>query len=350
MQNLLQLLEDLFPALGVALTTFLIITALTLVVRRVRNGKASGSSITLQFISLVVASFALVGIIVLLPISDETQGQILSLLGVILTAVIALSATTIVANAMAGLMLQSSGIIRTGDYVRVNGEFGRVTKRNLLQTKIQTELRDITTLPNSILINNPLTVLHRDGTIIAADLSLSYDIPYPQVEALLTQAAEAAGLEEPFVLVQELLDHAVSYRVAGFLAETKNLITARSNLRKKSLEMLHGHGLEIVSPTYMNQRVLDPKQLVIPAQPVLHASPQELSEVPEERIFDKAEEAANLEQLQAELEASKAELKELKSSLKSAPEAEYAVLSQRIAAAEARELRLTDTIEQRKND
>jgi small conductance mechanosensitive channel len=350
MQNLLQLLEDLFPALGIALTTFLVITALNLLVRRGREGKASGGSIILQFISLVVFAFALVGIIVLLPISDETQGQILSLLGVILTAVIALSATTFVANAMAGLMLQSSGTIRTGEYVRVNGEFGRVTKRNLLQTKIQTELRDITTLPNSVLVNNPLTVLHRDGTVIAADLSLSYEIPYPQVETLLTQAAEAAGLEEPFVLVQELLDHAVSYRVAGFLAETKNLITARSNLRKKALEMLHGHGLEIVSPTYMNQRILDPSHLVIPAQPELHSSPQELSEVPEERIFDKAEEAANLEQLEAELEANKAELKELKSALKSAAEAEHPALSQRIAAAEAHELHLRGAIEQRQPD
>ncbi|MCX2980205.1 mechanosensitive ion channel family protein [Halieaceae bacterium IMCC14734] len=350
MQNVLQLIEDLFPALGIAITTFLVITVLNLVLRRGREGKASGSSTTAQFISLVLAAFALVGVIVLLPITDETQGQILSLLGVILTAVIALSATTFVANAMAGLMLQSSGTIRTGDYVRVNGEFGRVTKRNLLQTKIQTELRDITTLPNILLVNNPLTVLHRDGTVIAADLSLGYDIPYPQVETLLTEAAEAAGLEDPFVLVQELLDHAVSYRVAGFLAETRNLITARSNLRKKALEMLHGHGVEIVSPSFMNQRALDPTQRVIPAQPVLHSTPQTLTEVPEERIFDKAEEATNQEQLQVDLDTTKSELKELKAELKNASDDEQVALEQRVSAAEAREIWLKNSIEQSKPD
>ena len=204
MQNLLSLLQDLFPAFAIALTTFLVITVLNLLVQRRQEGKTSGSSTTLQFSSLVLSAFALVGVIILLPITDETQGQILSLLGVILTAVIALSSTTFVANAMAGLMLQSSGTIRTGDYIRVNGEFGRVTKRNLLHTKIQTELSDITTLPNNLLVNNPLTVLHREGTVIAADISLSYDLPYPQIETLLSEAAVAAGLEDPFVLVQEL--------------------------------------------------------------------------------------------------------------------------------------------------
>ena len=78
----------------------------------------------------------------------------MSLLGVVLTAVIALSATTFVANMIAGIMLQAS---------------------------------------------------------------------------------------QPFVLVHELRDHAIVYRICGFLPNMKYLLSSRSNLRKKVLEQMHGN-------------------------------------------------------------------------------------------------------------
>ena len=329
MQDWLPRLQQFIPALGTAGTTFLLFWLANFWLKR-GGREASASSTTVQFLRLILLAFALVAIILLLPISDQTQGQVLSLLGVIVTAVIALSSTTFVANIMAGLMLQASNTIRPGDFIRVGQEFGRVTRRSLLQTRIQTEWRDLTTLPNSLLINSPVTVLHRDGTIISAELSLGYDLPYTQIETLLTQAAAETGLEDPFVLVQELLDHAVSYRVAGFLPETKNLLTARSNLRKKALELLHGQGVEIVSPSFMVQRPLKPEVKVIPERPVRHAHPQELSSAPEERIFDKAEEAANLEQSRARVDELKTELKELKEQMRGADDAQSANISTRI--------------------
>ena len=334
MQDWFPRIQQFFPALGTAAAAFILLWLANLWLERSGRAAGSGSSTTFQFLRLILLAFALVAVILLLPISDQTQGQVLSLIGVVLTAVIALSSTTIVANVIAGLMLQASNTIRPGDFIRVADQFGRVTRRSLLQTRIQTEWRDLTTLPNIMLINNPVTVLHRDGTIISAELSLGYDLPYTEVEALLTEAATETGLEDPFVLVQELLDHAVSYRVAGFLTETKNLLTARSNLRKKTLEILHGHGVEIVSPSFMVQRPLEAETKVIPEQPVRHAQPQELSSAPEERIFDQAVEAANLEESRERLEGLKTELKELKDNLKGADDELAAELRPKIARAE----------------
>ncbi|MEH6584834.1 MAG: mechanosensitive ion channel domain-containing protein, partial [Halioglobus sp.] len=188
-----------------------------------------------QLLNLLIIVFATITAIVALPLTDQTQGQVLSLLGVVLTAVIAISSTTFVANAMAGVLLQATQPFRPGDFLRVGEQFGRVTKRSLVHTQMQTESRDLTTLPNLLLVNNPITVLHREGTIISAEISLGYDIPYTRIEALLMAAAEESGLEEPYVMVQELLDHAVVYLVAGFLPEMKNLLTARSRLRQKVL-------------------------------------------------------------------------------------------------------------------
>jgi hypothetical protein len=124
-------------------------------------------------------------------------------------------------------------------------------------------------------------------------------------------AAAQAGLEEPFVLVHELLDHAVAYRVCGFLPSIKNLLSARSNLRKTILEQMHGNGIEIVSPKFMNQRQIEPGRKIIPDSPVLHdrRKPEAASLAPEEKIFDKAVEAASLEELKLDLDSTREKLK-----------------------------------------
>jgi small conductance mechanosensitive channel len=293
-------------------------------------------------------SAVIIALIIMLPISEQTRGQVLSLLGVVLTAVIALSSTTFVSNAMAGIMLQATHSFRPGDYIRVNDQFGRVIKRTLVNTQIQTEWRDLTTLPNLLLINNPVNVLHREGTIIFAEVSIGYDAPYTRVEELMKLAAANAGLEEPFVLVHELLDHAVAYRVCGFLPSIKNLLSSRSNLRKTVLAQMHGNGIEIVSPAFMNQRQLDPQRKVIPDLPVLHdrTGSEAVSQAPEEKIFDKAVEAESLDGLKLSLEKTREEIKQARAALKEAIRDDDDHLEGQIAEMERREHWLADRIEQ----
>lgn len=347
MQEWISHLYHLIPAGVSAALSLLILLGMNWFIKKRAQNASNDTTVSFQFLRLIFLALSLIAVVLLLPISEQTQGQVLSLLGVVITAVIALSSTTFVANLMAGLMLQGTNSIRSGDFIRVQNEFGRVIRRNLLQTQIQTEMRDLTTLPNILLINNPVTVLHRDGTIISADISLGYDIPYTQVEELLSQAARESGLEDPFVLVQELLDHAVAYRVAGFLSETKNLLTARSKLRKKSLELLHSHGLEIVSPRIMNSRPLAADHKIIPINPVREqpSRNESASEAPEDRIFDKAEEAANLQQMQLELEEIAALLKELRETAKNAEDSELAALHARIETARQREDSLLEALQ-----
>lgn len=314
-----------------------------------RRSQPGTSGLLYQLFIWFIASVVIIAIIILLPISDETQGQILSLLGVVLTAVIALSSTTLVANAMAGIMLQATRPFRPGDYIRVNQEFGRVTRRSLLHTQIQTEWRDLTTLPNLTLINNPVTVLHRNGTIIYAEVSIGYDVPYTRVEELLLVAGTEAGLEEPFLLVHELLDHAVAYRICGFLPSMNNLLSSRSNLRKTVLEQMHSHGIEIVSPGFMNQRQLDPERKIIPAQPVLHdrRKPDRASLAPEAKIFDKAVEAASIEELKLNLEETREALKAARQALKEAEDDSRLQLERKIAGLEQQEHWCSQLIEEK---
>jgi small conductance mechanosensitive channel len=336
----MDLLAELYAHLATYLPVLVAAAFVTLVLwlaRRLLLGRqlqlGAEARLPRQLLMLVLSALGLLLLVLLFPMSETTRGQVLSLLGVVITAVIALSSTTFVANAMAGLMLRMMKTFRPGDFIRIGEQLGRVSERGLFHTEIQTEDRDLTTFPNLYLVTNPVTVVHGSGTIISATLSLGYDIPRTRIEELLKQAALEAELQEPFVQVRGLGDFSVSYRVAGFLPEVKQLLTSKSNLHKKILDVLHEAGIEIVSPTFMNQRQLPETAKIIPT--AAPAEPEaEVEAAPEEMIFDKAEEAAEQEALRDEHARLTQQLKDLTEEKKSASDDQQAAIDAKILATE----------------
>ncbi|WP_444993934.1 mechanosensitive ion channel family protein [Aliikangiella sp. IMCC44359] len=246
---------------------------------------------------LLLTIVSLLTIILALPISDNTRGQILSLIGIVLTSIIALSSTTFVSNAMAGLMLRVINTFKPGDYLRFNDQLSRVTERGLFHTEVQNEDKDLITYPNLFLINNSVTVISHEGTLITCSLSLGYDVPRKKIEKHLILAAESIGLETPFVLIKSLGDFSVTYKISGFLNEVKSLVTWRSNLYKAVLDQLHTAEIEIVSPNFMNSRQFDSQTAFIPEKFNIKMSHTETQSSVEEKVFDKAEAASEKEVL-----------------------------------------------------
>jgi len=273
-----------------------------------------------QVATLIISLAGLLAIILLLPLSDASRGQLLNLVGILLTAAIALSSTTFVGNAMAGLMLRAVRNFKPGDFIRVGDYFGRVSERGLFHIEIQTEDRDLTTLPNLFLVTNPVKVIRASGTLVSAEVSLGYDVSRTRIEALLSEAAQETELQDPFVHVIELGDFSVTYRVAGLLAEVKQILSTRSRLRANILDKLHRAGIEIVSPTFMNTRNVPPEKQFIPVEHPAPPAETTPAAVPEEVVFDKAEEAASLESLREKYEALGKDLAALKELLKSSPD------------------------------
>lgn len=271
-------------------------------------------------IALVVAVFiGLIACIVAIPdsvITDALRGDLLSLIGLGVTATITLSSTTLAANGMSGLMLRGTARFRGGDWIRVGEHIGRVTERGLFHTEIQTEDRDLLSLPNLYLATNPVRIVQAKGTVVSAEVGLGYDVPNARVRELLVKAATDAGLVEPFVWVTDLLDHAVVYRIAGTLTEVSGLISARSKLRVAVLDTLHGAGIEIASPGLVYQRRVEPDHSTIPKR--VRTSRAPAASETEASVFDKADEAAQLETLEREQERLTARLDELKAERKSA--------------------------------
>ncbi|HHE07549.1 MAG TPA: mechanosensitive ion channel, partial [Chlorobaculum parvum] len=196
--------------------------------------------------------------------------------------------------------------------IRIGEHFGRVSERGLFDTEIQTETRELISLPNVYCITNPVTTTRSSGTIISSSLSLGYDLDHRQVESLLAAAAQTSGLAEPFVHILELGNFSVIYRVSGFLEDPKRLISARSKLYASVLDTLHSKGVEIMSPSFMNQRQMSDKAKIIPPTT---AKPKVEKRKPsaEDIAFDKAEKAEKLEkekkQIRQEIEKQEASVK-----------------------------------------
>src|SRR5690606_13829882 len=244
-----------------------------------------------QLIMVALTLLAIVAVILALPLDNSVRNQLLGLLGIVLTGIIAFSSTTFVANLMAGLMLRSVKSFSPGDFIDAGGHFGKVTELGLFHTEIQSEDRDLVTVPNLFLTSSPVKVVRTSGTVINCTISLGYDIAHARVEQLLKAAATDAGLQEPFVQILELGDFSITYKAAGFCQDTEHLLSVRSAFKSSILNVMHSQGVEIVSPTFMNQRVLDKEKTFIPSMGGVLAQANAAAIFPETLRFDKANQA-----------------------------------------------------------
>jgi small-conductance mechanosensitive channel len=291
-----------------------------------------------QLIQIAAILIGILFIILLMPIGDEMRGQLLRLYGLIFSATIALSSTTLVGNIMAGLMLKAIGSCRPGNYITVGDYFGRISEMDLLHTEIQTEERDLTTLPNLYLVTHPVRVMRASGTLLSVDVSLGYDISRRIIEELLVKAALASGLESPYVQIRNLGDFSVTYQVSALLKDVNNLIDKRRELRARTMDVLHAEGIEIVSPSFMNTRALEKGRTFI-SDVADEATAMPVGASPDAIAFDKATKAASVSKLRETLADTEARIKACDEVIGSPPN------TQALEAAQVEKQQLTERVE-----
>jgi small-conductance mechanosensitive channel len=323
------------PGLTLAVVAAVIAGA-TWALRRASKGH-SERALVRQGILLLLYTFGAIALLVSLPMSDSLRGQLLGLAGIVMSASLALSSTTFLGNAIAGIMLRSVKSFRLGDFIEVGDHIGRVTGRGLFHVEIQSEDRNLTTLPNLFVATNPAKVTPAAGALASAEVSLGYDVPRAEIEAALLDAAAAVGLSEAFVLVVSLGDFSVVYRVSGLLGDSGRLVSTRSALRAAMMDALHARRVEIVSPSFMNQRQVG-DQVFIPVASLAPAVTAPVGPAPEDVMFDKADRAAAVGRLEADVAAREAALEGLREEegaeeRVAAEEREIASLREQVSAA-----------------
>lgn len=297
MGALIYIWELVAPYIGII--NVIIITIVLFFIGKILFEKKHLAYYYYQIISVVIFLIGLLLAIVVSPMDDNIKKQILSLIGVLLSSVIALSSTNFIGNAMAGIMLRIAKNYKPGDFIEVDESRGRIYNMGLLSTEIQIITSDTITFPNMYLVKQPIRVIHSNGSFISVAVSLGYDVSRVKIEEFLLEAANKCKLEKNFVYIEDLLDHAVVYRVFGFAPETQKLISLKSDLRKNILDSMHKNGIEIVSPGFVNRRVFDENKQFIPKMQSDKNMKKERNI--EKNIFNKADEAENIEKLKEKL-------------------------------------------------
>ncbi|MDT8401351.1 MAG: mechanosensitive ion channel [Bacteroidales bacterium] len=316
MEQLLNILKSILnPAIVIIIVVALLIFN-SWIFNRMKTIKNTAIIIK-RSLTFLVSFLGTIIFILAMPIDASMKGQILSFLAIIISAGIALSSTTILGNLIAGFMNNSMKRFRNGDLISINDLQGRVIKKFAFHVEIQLEDSNFVTLPNLYVATHPVKLTRKTNTVISTSVSLGYDVSRSKIEEALKEAALATGLKDPYVYITDLGDFSVTYKVHGFLEDTGKFFSTRSLLNAKVMDMLHKNRIEIVSPSFMNQRRVDEQQFI----PEYHAGKKVLEEeiAPEELVFDeaiKSEEAQKkkdlLQKMIARRDKLKATIKETK--------------------------------------
>tara|TARA_R110001592_G_scaffold17135_14_gene72655 strand:- start:18005 stop:18931 length:927 start_codon:yes stop_codon:yes gene_type:complete len=299
MEQLLNLLKSLFePIIIFVILVFLLIIN-SWVFNKIKIIKSYGVVIK-NIVSIFIVLIGLLFFIFSFPIDKTLKGQILSFLAIIISAGIALSSTTILGNLIAGIMNNSMKRFRNGDLIKIEELQGRVTKRSIFHTEIQLEDSNFITIPNLYIATNPVKLTRKTDTVISTTVSLGYDISRIKIEESLKEAAFLSGLTNPYVYISNLGDYAVLYKIHGFLEDSSKYFSTISLLNANVMDVLHKEKIEIVSPTFMNQRSVSEKSFI--PKDVLKKEVLEEQQLPENLVFDEAIKSEKIEQEKDEID------------------------------------------------
>jgi small-conductance mechanosensitive channel len=274
------------PNLAVAVCIFLIARAVIAMLRpvfdNIEGGRGSAGWLdrdtvvpTRRIASALIWIFALVMAYPYLPGADTAAFKGMS---VLLGLMISLGSSSVVGQGASGLILMYSRSVRRGEYVRIGEQEGTVTEVGLFMTKIRTGLGEEVCLPNAMILGSPTKNYSRavlgEGYIVDTTVSIGYDTPWRQVDAMLIEAARRTDgiltTPRPQVFQTSLSDFYPVYRLVC------QAVPEMPRVRAEVLDALHGniqdvfneHGVQIMSPHYMmdpaTHKVVPPNQWFTP--------------------------------------------------------------------------------------
>ena len=273
---LLGVIEDLargilsaIPGLGVALAIFLIarfsVNFLGHLLKRIASNNQDISWLTQDTLPVTSRLFSigiwLFAIAMAYPYLPGSETEAFRGLSVLLGVMISLGASSVVGQGAAGLILTYTRPLRTGEYVRIGENEGTVTRIGVFTTSIRTGLGEELTLPNSLITSsvtrNYSRAVNGKGYIVDTVVTIGYDTPWRQVEAMLIEAArKTPGIQEtpaPRVIQTALSDYYPEYRLIAQAIPSQPQPRAEvlSQLHANIQDVFNSYGVQIMSPHYM---------------------------------------------------------------------------------------------------
>ena len=260
-RSLFDHLPNLLTVLVIIVITRFIMRLVTFAFRTVEEGHVTMPGVypetaqpTRRITVALLWIFALIVCYEFLPFakSDAFKG-----VSVFIGLIISLGSTGIMNQVMSGLMVTYSRAVRVGDFVKIGDVEGTVTHLGTLSTKVKTPRNEEVTIPNALVVSNAATNYSRhaaDGVLAPASVTIGYDVPWRQVQALLLMAAERTpGVRRtpaPVVLQTTLGDFAVEYKVLVCLDQPHRRLPTLNMLHANIQDAFNEYGVQIMSPNY----------------------------------------------------------------------------------------------------
>lgn len=180
-------------------------------------------------------------------------------------------------HAMSGLVLIYTRALHKGDWIRIADNEGQVSEIGMLATKILTRENYIVTLPNAVVVSGKITNLSasdpQQGINLTTGVTIGYDTPWRQVQAMLELAAHRdQGVDHqvaPVVRKLGLLDWYTSYELQVRLLPETTLPEGRNALHSSIIDVFNEFGVQIMSPNF----VMQPKSAVVVAKEDWYTAP-----------------------------------------------------------------------------
>ena len=210
-------------------------------------------------------------VVVAYPYIPGSQTEAFKGVSVFLGLVVSLGSTGIINQIMSGLFVVYSKALKTGEWVKVNDTEGEVLEVGLLAAKIRTIEGQEVTIPNSVLVGtstmNFTRLGQQEGMVVSSTVTIGYDAPWRQVQALLLRAADRTPNVRkhpaPYVLQRQLSDFYVDYTLIARIEDEKRRIESLSDLHAQIQDAFNEFGVQIMSPHYMVQ---PPQHVSVPPE------------------------------------------------------------------------------------
>ena len=278
----------------IALITYYALKLTRLFFREVEKGAISFKGFypewgqpTYKIVRVLILAFA--GVIAF-PYVPGSQSPAFKGISIFLGVLFSLGSTSAVANILAGYTLTYRRIFKVGDRVKIADFIGDVIDTRLQVVHLRTIKNEEIVVPSSMIVNshviNYSSLARKQGLILHTTVTIGYDTPWRQVEALLLMAAERTpGLMRepaPFILQTSLDDFYVAYELNVYTDDPQRTPWTYADLHRNIQDAFNEYGVQIMSPSYR----FDPEHPKIVPREQWYAAPAKIPDGQEKKGED----------------------------------------------------------------
>lgn len=280
LRSILRSIVDYMPNLFRIIVIVVIIQYIKKFLRSVADKVATGkitikgfypdwASPTYNIVSGLLFIFMFILIFPFLPNSDS---QIFQGVSVFVGIIFSLGSTSVVGNLISGLVITYMRPFKIGDRIKI-GEFtGDVLEKTPLVTRIKTPKNEVITIPNSNVMSaqtvNYSLSAREHGLILYTTIGAGYHVPWQKVHEMLYEVANrtehVSKRQKPFILQDKFNDFYVEYQLNVYIRDAKLTAKIYSDLRQHAQDVFAENGIEMVSPHYQVNRVVDGADSTVP--------------------------------------------------------------------------------------